>query len=521
MRPETHTACSYIVLERIIQLFENYSKNQIQKDYIYNAHSIHQRVTQAVVGKITDPFLKKGLVEPLKTKISNMESLPLKIHCGGMKLDTKKGIIRPNFYLLLICLYKFTLYWLYILIKLLISIDYRNKNPKLGTLIYGVPESDLNANLGIDFQKYCRSSGIKIIDNAKNYFVQCIDGNKKNHNKNFFYTKSPLHSIFYENKISMQKSINFFLNHIKSLYFYYLLVLNIPISCLLWRDYCEYSLCATLNNEKKIEAIVITNSNWLQQFLWMSSLPNKNFRLYLSIYSLNISALIYKDEIVDGIHPGVKRLMVDKIWTWNTESQSILRKENIFLETENVGPILWRPHYQKEKLSRLNTQKMRLCIFDITPQSYNHLYKSGITKSYYCFDNAKKFIDDIFRTLLEINSISGKQVEIILKHKRIRSEMHDHQYFSYIENLLLNPLINFNIVKENTNILDLISNANYVIVMPFSSPAHIAGYLGIPSVYYDPTELLIEPSTLPPLGKFINNKAELTNYILMKMKIEK
>jgi len=230
--------------------------------------------------------------------------------------------------------------------------------------------------------------------------------------------------------------------------------------------------------------------------------------------------LIYKDEEVVANHPGIRHLRVDKIWTWNEAYETILRQEGIFCETETVGPVLWRPTGRGIVQFFTNPGAINICLFDVTPQNQAHLTKSGISKSYYSLKNSKLFLDDIFLALSEVQSASGRKVEILLKHKRFRSNIHSQDYFNYVDSLVVNSSNNLKIVKEDSNLFNLIEQASLVIVMPFSSPAHIAGYLNIPSIYFDPTQELWEPTSLPPLGQFISGKPELIQFLLQTFRSE-
>jgi hypothetical protein len=514
MQAETHTARCYLIVDQIIRSFECWLHSKVNSNYIYTKESICLRNSQAVVEKLTNSFIKKSLVEPLRTKVSNMEKLPIKLSFGGMKLNTKLGSITPSLFLIAKCFYKFLALWSYILIGYYLNIRPRNNPFGAGTLIYGVPRMDLQANSGADFRRYCREAPIPVIANATNYIAHNSNISRKNLNENFFYSRFPLLTLFFGNRLSVMEVFNFLGFHVDGLWQFIRLVVRVPIACLLWRDYCEYSAARILNSKSQIEAIVITNSNWLQQLLWMNDLPDRSYKIYLGLYSLNSSTMIYKDERLVASHPGIRHLRVDKIWTWNEAYKFILRQEGIFCETETVGPVLWRPTGGDAVRFFTNPEAINICIFDVTPQNQAHLNNSGISKTYYSLTNVKLFLDDLLLALSEAQSASGCKIEILLKHKRFRSNINSQDYFNYVDSLVANSRNNLKIVKEDSNLFSLIDQASLIIVMPFSSPAHIAGYMHIPSIYYDPTEELLEPSFLPPLGKFISGRPELIECLL-------
>jgi len=517
MRAETRAARNYLLVDKIIRSFECWIQSQVRCDYLYTKESIHQRISQALAWQITNSFLKKFIGEPLKGQISDMEILPIKFSCGGVKIDKNIGSAVPKYSLLATCFFKFITLWFYILIGYFLKINRRNAPSGPVTLIYGVSEMDLQANSGNDFRRYCREASIPIIANAKNYVVQFSNTSIKSSQPNFFYFRFPLLDLFFGSRLPAKDVLVFLRFHFESFWGYIALVYHTPIACLLWRDYSEHSIASTLNSKSHIEAIIVTNSNWAQQFLWMNNLPERSYKIYLGLYSVNSSPLTYKNDNLTASHPSLRHLKVDKIWTWNDSYQFVLQQEGIFCETETVGPVIWRPTTGGKNFFK-TINGLNISIFDVTPQNHVQLNKSGILKSYYSFENAKLFLDDILVSLFEMQSLFSCKVEVLLKHKRTRSGIYCQDYFKYIDSLANEAKNNLKIIKEDSNLFNLINQSSLVIVMPFSSPACIADYLNIPSLYYDPTGDLIEPSFLPIKGKFIGDKLELKNYLLHSFK---
>ena len=101
------------------------------------------------------------------------------------------------------------------------------------------------------------------------------------------------------------------------------------------------NVSSAMNNKHLIEANTITNTNWLQQLLWMSDLPNRHFETYMALYSLNSSTLKFKDDPFAATHPGIRHLRVDLIWIWDAFYKEVLTHEGIFCRLQVVGPILW------------------------------------------------------------------------------------------------------------------------------------------------------------------------------------
>jgi polysaccharide biosynthesis PFTS motif protein len=295
-----------------------------------------------------------------------------------------------------------------------------------------------------------------------------------------------------------------------------------PIACLLWRDFAEHAAVSVMNKNKLIEAVIITNTNWFQQFLWMTDLSERHFETYMALYSLNSSALKFKDDPIAATHPGIRHLRADLIWIWDAFYEKVLNHEGIFSRMEVVSPILW--HLPKKTLIRKKDEFQRICIFDVSPMGPDALLNRGMLGNYYSTETMRSYLDDILAAVDEVKLQLGCEIEILLKHKRIPSPQNDDCYFNYV-NALCKSNNNLGLVEENKDLFELIAESDLVVVIPYSSPAYVANYQGIPAIFYDPTNELqpgheIIPSIIFSAG-LVNLKKEIKKIIARSIEFSK
>ena len=85
--------------------------------------------------------------------------------------------------------------------------------------------------------------------------------------------------------------------------------------------------------------------------------------------------------------------------------------------------------------------------------------------------------------------------------------MHDPRYAAAVAALAAEGRLRLESPDED--LYALISGADVVVVMPFSSPAYAASALGVPAIYYDPTEQLVPNQDPAPGVTFVSGREAL------------
>jgi polysaccharide biosynthesis PFTS motif protein len=98
-------------------------------------------------------------------------------------------------------------------------------------------------------------------------------------------------------------------------------------------------------------------------------------------------------------------------------------------------------------------------------------------------------VADIVSACEMIGLKSGRKILLYIKHKRRPSAAHDDDYFDHVASLCASGKLQE--IRNDSNLYSIIGASTMVIVLPYSSPAYVADFLGVPAIYYDPTGKLL------------------------------
>jgi polysaccharide biosynthesis PFTS motif protein len=250
----------------------------------------------------------------------------------------------------------------------------------------------------------------------------------------------------------------------------------------LGRDFAYHSIVEYLNHLKLIDAVVITNSNYSAQPLWMTDLFRRQFKTHMIWYAQNTKPMVYASDQLRADFPNYRHMRVDEHWVWTDGYAAYLKSLLVPGEIHVVGPILW--HLPEPIESKIKSQELvTIVVFDVTPVRDEVAEGIGMIGNYYSAKNMNSFLDGVMNCKEHIERDIGKQVKVILKHKRGYNSGHSLEYIEHIEKLQATECIE--LVPFNANIFSLISDADIVVVVPYSSPAYVAHMLGVPSIFFD------------------------------------
>ena len=505
MRPESKSARSYLQVDKIMKTVEKWLAIRMKSSCGLEKTAISSRMSQLIVSQLREPFLRMNIGGHIDEKIK----LPRKLYCGKMVINIETGSVKPSVKLLIPSIMKFIALWLLSFAYIFRSLVMNKSESGPVTLIYGVPYANLTMDGSAQlFEDFCQKGSLDVLSSAKKFIVQTGLPVKAGNSKSFVYARFPLFALFLANKLNMNDSLVFMKQHVSIFFRYIYMMLKCPITCLLWRDFAVHAMVIALNNKKLIKANIITNSNWLEQFLWMTDLSNRHFKTYMVLYSQNTSSMIFKDDPVKAVYPGIKNLRVDLIFIWDAFYEEVLKQQGVFIKTRVVTPVLW--YLPIIKTAQKNTKLLKICVFDVSPMSKDYLLDQGMTGSYYNTENMLSYMNDILVVVDNLKKQLKCEIEVILKHKRApKKAAQDVSYFSHVKELCESNT-NLRLVGENTNLFTLIADCELVIVVPFSSPVYVANYLNIPALFYDPTnKILVSNEIVSPII-FVSGRENLT-----------
>lgn len=477
MRPDCLTARSYQRFDSIIKTVEKWLKKEVVSAFGYSREAISRRIAQVMVTQTLTPFLRHSLKAPseLEKGFLSADGINVNVHDGVVRVDPRHFIR---------CTVKFLALWMLGLFYWVKSMLVWRRASTASVLLHGVPDADLHAGGSSKrFEQFCNEGPLPRLNQARRIIVQSTSQVLTDDPVKFSYARIPLLSLFGSGRLHAADSLRFLLAHFSLLPKYILATIRFPVLCLLWRDFALHEVAHTLDRRGLIADNMITNTNWLQQFLWMTDLPTDGFSTSLILYSLNSSGLVFKDDPTPNRHPGIRHLRADLIYIWDKDYERILREEQVFCKTEAVGPILWYLPPQLPDVPK--RERLRVCIFDVSPFSKDTMQKNGLSGHFYSSGVMTQFLEHIIATINEV-AAPFPMLEIILKHKRIPSPSHDSTYFDHVK-LLCDTNDNLHLAPEDSNLYSLILESDIVVVIPYSSPAYVARHLNIPAVFYDPT----------------------------------
>jgi hypothetical protein len=505
VKQETLEVRGYQKLDGVMRRVEARLPARVRAALGYPAAAIKERIAQKIAMILTVPFLRAGIERYVKGSMS-FPADDATFEAGGLAVDNASGDVRPQWKLLLRNVGEFSALWLAVLGAWAVSLV-TGRAHSSALLLYGVPLADLTFK-GNDarFIDFCRRGPLGPLRRATTLIVHTPAKVAATRPGEVTYARFPLLSLLSRRRMGSGDTLFFLAAHARALVAFAAAVMRAPVHCILWRDFAEHAAAAALDRSRAIEAVVITNTNWLQQFLWMNALEDRRFQSFMALYSLNSHAIVYRSDPVSHAHPGLRHLKVDEVWSWNEPYRAVLAAEGVTAPSVAVEPILW--YLPEPTTIGVRPTSITVCVFDVTPKTAESSRDSGSLLNYYNTETATRFIDDIVRARDRAAALTGADIRVMLKHKRPAQWMHDRKYFDHIDRLVATTP-GFEVAPSDSNVYALIEASVLVIAPPYSSPPYVAAHVGVPSVFYDATGDVMPTHAAHPLVCFVDRIDQL------------
>lgn len=219
---------------------------------------------------------------------------------------------------------------------------------------------------------------------------------------------------------------------------------------------------------RQSEVLITTQSQLLASPLVFKSKLKANRVMYW--YSNN-SMQISKKAGVSLDYSYLSQPVISEHFVWTSNWGKFLEEYNTNAVITVVGPILFKNlskyiRGEKNKCSEIK----KILIFDVTPK------KNAAADSIYSEKEMTQFVSDI---VVAANARYPNAL-IELKPKRKYTSDDSNSYCDFLEA----QSSKIQILKWNSDLGNEISKSDLVICVPYSSPALIAKYLGIPTIFY-------------------------------------
>ncbi len=509
MKQETLEIRGYKKLDDVMRQLEKCLPAQVRPTLGYGVGTLVDRLCQKITMIMTVPFLREGVIRHINGSPS-FPSDDRTFTAGDIMVETAVGHVRPRAQLLLRHVAQFLALWTAFVAAWAVSVVTARRSPPV-LLLFGVAAADLMFK-GNDarFIDFCRRGPLEPLRTAKRLIVHTPHKIIATRPEEATYTRFPLMHMFATQRIGLSSSLFFLAEHAHALWAFLSALVRAPIHSVLWRDFAEHAAAAALNRSRCIDTVVITNTNWLQQLLWMNALEARHFKCHMALYSLNSHAIVYRGDPVDHAYPGLRQLKVDDVWVWNEPYRARLAADGVTAPTVVVEPILW--YLPECAQSEGLAEGITLCVFDVQPKTTEASRAGGSLVNYYNTDTAVRFLDDIVRARDRVAEQTGAEIRIVLKHKRPATWQHDPRYFDHVEKLLTTAS-GLELAPSDSNVYALISQSQLVIAPPYSSPAYVAAHVGVAAVFYDATGEVLPTHAPHPMIRFIDRPGSLESAI--------
>lgn len=361
------------------------------------------------------------------------------------------------------------------------------------------------------FVRFCKDGPIAVLRRASRIIVETTATLDVATSTDFIYTPRPL--LYAATRLVGRRSrLGVLLAHLTAPLRYARAIAVNPLAVLLGRDLAFTPAMGWLDRHGVIEAMVTSTSAFTSQPLWMKGLRGQRSKLHMVWYSQNFVPKVYAGEEEPSDLPAARHMRVDVHWVWTDGFKDYLRTLGQSGEIQVVGPILW---FLPEEVTGLSKDSLNVAVFDINPVLRDDV-AFGAAKNYYSLKTISQFVTDIVLACDSIARVSGKNVSILLKHKRATlTGHHDPAYLDFLTELeAAKP--GFTLIDHRTNTFGLLRACDVSISVPYTSVPYVAASLGKPAVYYDPFGELVPIFERDPLVHFAAGPDEL-EYVLQEL----
>lgn len=260
----------------------------------------------------------------------------------------------------------------------------------------------------------------------------------------------------------------------------FLLILGKWWNVLLLRD----SFLSKIINLNKGRGIAVQylfhNSNWIYRPLWTYTAEMFNSEILFYFYSTNVER--FKSEDNDNrIINSWNIVSWPNYLVWDEYQVDFVNKiSNFPIKTKIVGPI----YFVFSEMNKMKVSENSIAVFDVQPVRSTYYESLGLGQDYYVPEVANKFLADVFETVTLL------KLPILFKRKRNIGKLAHYKYINEIKRI--SKEYNFVNIDPSIPAELIISKSKAIISMPFTSTALIGRHLGKPSIYFDPTGLILK-----------------------------
>lgn len=415
---------------------------------------------------------------------------PGEVYAGGVVIDNVRGCIRVRPALLVRSLVLFAGHWCHALLVHVAALFGRRSHARgAATLVHGVGLAELTReDSDAQFLAFCRKGPIAPLRKAQRFIVQSVMPLSSSEPDVCAYHRVPLFGLVRTNRVSIGAFMRFVREHLGAVVRFGSAVARFPPLALLARDFAYETTARRLDRERLIENVIITNSNYSAQPLWMRPSAGRARATHMVWYSQNVLPFTYLFDALQSRLPHHRHFAFDEVWVWTEGFADYIRQLDTGAAIHVVGPVLW--YLPEPAAGRYAAHEIRIVVFDVTPVRPEIARRIGLLYNYYSANTVLQFIEDIAAAAREIETKLGKKARVVLKPKRSHDPARDPRYIAAIDRLTAGQDAVLTLEPPQSNVWALCEGCDVVIAIPWSSPVYVATQVGTPALYYDPTSEL-------------------------------
>lgn len=290
--------------------------------------------------------------------------------------------------------------------------------------------------------------------------------------------------------------------------YFFLGLIKSDLFNLIFIERVKRKLVSLANKKSLAKVYMLDNQYQLMRPLWTYEDKSKDFKVILFFYSTNNYSFKFKNKnFKQQFNWELSNYPI--YWVWDKTQYSFLKQNCKHIFDVNIkGPI---PYFGSKKHKFFKSNSLSLLIFDVQPYKETIYPLLGIENNYYSFETSKVFFEDIVEISKELH------INVFFKRKRSNKYV-SMSYLSFLKKLKINNKNLYEIDPE-VSPFEILRGNNFSISinMPYTSTAIISQFNKIPTIYYDPTNLLDQKYYALGEIKLIQSKQKLKSWLVKQI----
>lgn len=318
--------------------------------------------------------------------------------------------------------------------------------------------------------------------------------------------------------LSINERVNLLFQHFSGLFKSHKLFVNLPGVISFAEEFGDFFVLSKIAEMGWIGAVVHTTSNSALQRLWTHDKLVTTHHIYYNIYALHPVHKSDPNPDLGMLDYPIFTAAQGTHWMWSDEDREAMQSMYKLTDVKTLGlPLLFYSKIDATKSLSINPE-FDIVIFDVTPVNATLVKQANVTFYYGDVGTACKIIGDVIDIATSFQNELDVKLKIALKPKRSLDDTHIHPKYVDFLNQTISRYDNFSILSRDVKIQTLTHPKTVFISRPYTSIAKLVALHGSKSLFYDPTQELINIPLFMTDVEFSSGvddlKSKLTNAFL-------